>query len=86
MVAGFSESVLLDGAGLEQIGSALPRLQCPERDSKIKGLRAWDNARDRAGIQISIKLFQMNPNMATTQNVMPLVTKSTAINKRPYTA
>lgn len=82
--AGFSDSILLDGAGLEQIGSTLLRFKMPKKDSKVKGLRAWDGPSDRAGIKIGIKLYQMTPNKVMAQNVISLVTNSAIITKKYY--
>ncbi|KPW35090.1 PAAR motif-containing protein [Pseudomonas syringae pv. antirrhini] len=72
---GLSESILLDGAGAEQIvsdtlrkvGEVLQKpkeerkLPGPNRSADIDGLRAWDDAPDRISISIGIKLFSQNP-------------------------
>ncbi len=83
---GFSESVLLDGAGAEQIisdskrkleemASAIPReeqkRQGPHRSADIDGLRAWDDAPDRISISIGIKLYGQHPSGGiTTEMIM----------------
>ncbi len=73
--AGFSESVLMDGAGIEQIISDLvskaqemiekPRQewerQGPTRAKGVKGFRAWDDAPDRISIGIGGQLFKRYP-------------------------
>ncbi|WP_413705355.1 polymorphic toxin type 44 domain-containing protein [Pseudomonas sp. Pseusp16] len=66
MAAGFSERVLLDGAGAEQIISdAVRKLQDwenrpgPNRSEDIKGLRAWDDIPDRKSIAIGVSLFRI---------------------------
>jgi putative RNase toxin 44 of polymorphic toxin system len=82
--AGFSDAVLLDGAGLEQIGSTLLRLKLPEKSAGVDGLRAWDAAEDRAAITMGIQLYQRKPSGVTTQDVMNLVIYSNSIQKRPY--
>lgn len=83
--AGFSDSVLLDGAGLEQIGSTLLRFSRPQRDTTVSGLRAWDDPHDRAGIEIGIDLYQrISPNALTTQNVLDVVLNSNRIEKKPF--
>ena len=64
MAAGFSEQVLLDGAGAEQIISdTVRKLQDwenrpgPHRSEDIEGLRAWDDIPDRKSIAIGVNLF-----------------------------
>lgn len=85
--AGFSDSVLLDGAGLEQIGSTLLRLSRPQRDATASGLRAWDAPEDRAGIEMGIQLYQTNPpNNLTTQVLLNKILSSTRISKKPAPA
>jgi hypothetical protein len=74
--AGFSESVLSDGAGGEQIVSDSLRkiqqiaggvregqeeLKGPQRAPDVEGLRAWDDAPDRISISIGIELFNDHP-------------------------
>lgn len=80
--AGFSDSVLLDGAGLEQIGSSLLRFSRPQRDATVSGLRAWDDPHDRAAIQIGIGLY---PRTMTTQILLNAVINSNAIQKKRST-
>ena len=76
MAGGLTESVLLDGAGLEQIVSDklrqweevlfVPRdqrkLKGPHATEGVEGLRAWDDAPDRISVNIGIKLYNANPN------------------------
>lgn len=81
---GLSESVLLDGAGAEQIvsdtlrkaGEVLQKpkeerkLPGPNRSADIDGLRAWDDAPDRTSISIGIKLFRQHPNGGITAKMV----------------
>lgn len=81
---GLSESVLSDGAGLEQIASdSLRKLQemastpkeeqkrkGPQRTEGVNGLRAWDDAPDRISISIGIKLFSQHPNGGITAKMI----------------
>uniref|UniRef100_UPI000491A748 polymorphic toxin type 44 domain-containing protein n=1 Tax=Pseudomonas sp. Ant30-3 TaxID=1488328 RepID=UPI000491A748 len=81
---GLSESILLDGAGAEQIvsdtlrkvGEVLKkpkeerRLPGPNRSVDIDGLRAWDDAPDRTSISIGIKLFSQHPNGGVTAKMV----------------
>ncbi|MBX8511939.1 PAAR domain-containing protein [Pseudomonas cichorii] len=81
---GLSESVLLDGAGAEQIvsdslrkvGEVLTKpkeerkLPGPNRSADIDGLRAWDDAPDRISISIGIKLFSEHPNGGVTAKMV----------------
>jgi Bacterial toxin 44 len=82
--AGFSDSVLLDGAGLEQIGSTLLRFSRPQRDATVSGLRAWDDPHDRAGVEMGISLYQTNPGNLTTQILLNAIVNSTRIEKKPF--
>jgi hypothetical protein len=82
--AGFSASTLLDGAGLEQMGSDLARLNRPARSAGVSGLRAWDDPHDRAAITIGMDLYRRRPAGVTAQEVLNAVITSPSILKRPY--
>ena len=82
--AGFSSSVLLDGAGLEQIGSTLLRGKIPTKSPDVSGLRAWDDPSDRAAITMGITLYRTNPKAVTAGHLIRLVTASHAIEQKPY--
>ncbi|RMM06959.1 hypothetical protein APX70_04199, partial [Pseudomonas syringae pv. maculicola] len=84
MAGGLSESVLLDGAGAEQIISDAGRkvdevftkpkaqweLPGPNRSGDVDGLRAWDDAPDRISISIGVKLYQQHPNGGITAKMI----------------
>ncbi|WP_277593787.1 polymorphic toxin type 44 domain-containing protein [Pseudomonas chlororaphis] len=84
MAGGLSESVLLDGAGIEQIGSDAARkveemykkpkaeweLPGPHRSADIEGMRAWDDAPDRTSISIGIKLYRQHPHGGVTAKMI----------------
>ena len=77
MAAGFSEAVLLDGAGAEQIISdAVRKLQDwenrpgPQRSEDIKGLRAWDDIPDRKSITIGVSLFRAYSNRGVNAKII----------------
>ena len=82
--AGFSDAVLLDGAGLEQIGSTLRRLRKPEKAPDVSGLRAWDDASDRAAVTLGIDLFRRKPRHVSSADLLDLVLHGTAITQKPY--
>jgi len=82
--AGFSESVLLDGAGLEQIGSTLLRGSWPRNDPNIRGLRAWDDIQDRAGIELGIKLYHLHPSGLTAQVLLNSILAVSRIRTKRY--
>jgi hypothetical protein len=82
--AGFSNSVLLDGAGLEQIGSSLLRFNWPQRDAATSGLRQWDAPEDRAGIEMGIAMYNNNRTTLTTRLLLDWVINSTRISKKPH--
>lgn len=84
MAAGLSESILLDGAGVEQIVSDTKRkveevfkkprvhweLPGPNRSADVEGLRAWDDAPDRISINIGVRLYQLQPDGAITAKMI----------------
>lgn len=85
IIAGLSESVLLDGAGAEQIVSdssrkAAEMLNKPEADWKLPGphptaspwteLRSWDDVADRVSISIGVKLANQHPNGGITAKMV----------------
>ncbi|WDG76986.1 polymorphic toxin type 44 domain-containing protein [Pseudomonas chlororaphis] len=77
LAGGFSESVLLDGAGAEQIVSdSLRKIQKwnerrgPQRSAGIDGLRAWDDVPDRISINIGMKLYSQHPNGGITTKMI----------------
>ncbi|HET6789400.1 MAG TPA: polymorphic toxin type 44 domain-containing protein [Aquabacterium sp.] len=83
--AGFSDSVLLDGAGLEQIGSDLVRLQRPARRGSTSGLRSWDDPADRAAITMGIQLYRRQPQAVRAQDLLNIILPSSLITRRPFT-
>ncbi|VAW84796.1 hypothetical protein MNBD_GAMMA18-240 [hydrothermal vent metagenome] len=82
--AGFSESVLLDGAGLEQIGSTLLRGALPSSDPSVQGLRAWDDPQDRAGIEIGIQLYHLYPSGLSIQVLLNSILTDPNIGTKRY--
>ncbi|POP79087.1 polymorphic toxin type 44 domain-containing protein [Pseudomonas syringae] len=84
MAGGLSESVLLDGAGVEQIVSDQlrrwgeqifeakedQRLKGPHATEGVEGMRAWDDVPDRISISIGVKLFYENPNGGITARMI----------------
>jgi uncharacterized Zn-binding protein involved in type VI secretion len=81
---GLSESVLLDGAGGEQIISDALRkaqevatkpkeqweLPGPNRSANVDCLRAWDDAPDRISISIGVNLYRQHPNGGITAKMI----------------
>lgn len=72
--AGFSESVLLDGAGLEQIGTTLLRFGLPKKTAD--GLRVWDDTSDRISVGIGIELYKKDPNDIRSEDVLEKIRKA----------
>lgn len=78
VAGGVSESVLLDGAGVEQMGSDTKRW-CEDRQknpgphltaSLFDGLRAFDDVADRVSISIGVKLYKQHPNGGITAKII----------------
>lgn len=78
----FSDSDLLDGAGLEQAGSDLFRGRMPRRYSKESGLRAFDDPSDQEGIRIGIRLFQSSGGQVTVAQVRSAVESGVHLTRR----
>ena len=85
IAAGLSESVLLDGAGAEQIASDTLRKAeelwtKPKEDRKLLGprptaspwteLRSWDDVADRVSISIGMRLANQRPNGEVTAKMI----------------
>ncbi|WP_243244451.1 polymorphic toxin type 44 domain-containing protein [Pseudomonas maioricensis] len=77
IASGFSESVLFDGAGAEQIVSdTIRRIQDkekypgPSKTPGVEGLRAWDDAPDRESIQIGVNLYRRYPCGGITSTII----------------
>lgn len=80
---GFSSSELLDGAGLEQIGSNILGgrhfFRHPSSPG-VKGLRRFDDPSDRLSIEIGVKLYPRQPTVAA---VLHAVQNTPGLNRRP---
>ncbi|SDZ59989.1 polymorphic toxin type 44 domain-containing protein [Pseudomonas sp. NFIX28] len=77
VAGGLSESVLLDGAGVEQIGSDTwrfiknpKRFDGPQRTEGVEGMRAWDDVPDRVSIIIGMNLYKEYPNGGLTGKII----------------
>lgn len=74
---GLSESVLSDGAGVEQIASESIRKikdweerQWPDATEGVDGMRAYDDDPDRISINIGLELFAEHPNGGITAQMI----------------
>jgi len=63
---GFTRAALLDGGGLEQIGSDLIHLRWPQGDSSVDGLRRFDDASDRASVALGCDIW---PGIPTREDL-----------------
>lgn len=84
IIAGFSESVLLDGAGAEQIVSdslsKIEEMTNPKQVKVLPGprptatpwtkLRSWDDVADRVSISMGIKFAGLYPNGGITAQII----------------
>lgn len=82
--AGFSNEILLDGAGLEQIGSTLARFSRPQRDATSSGLRAYDDRHDRIAIELGIRLFGKHPHFISAQALLKAVVSNEEVQKKKF--
>lgn len=81
MACGFTADGLLDGAGLEQIGSDLTRRQLPRLSAGVSGMRRFDDSSDRAAIRIGIALY---PAEATSAKLVSEVVGNLEVSSKPY--
>lgn len=70
---GFSPDDLLDGAGLEQIGTDLKAGRLPSRKGTQGGLQSLDDPDDSAAIKVGIDLYQHNPTRVTAEELLDRV-------------
>lgn len=81
--AGFSASALLDGAGLEQIGSTALRGKMPTRTPGVSGMRAFDDAPDRASITIGVEMHAKSPRGVTPYALLDRIVNSPDVSREP---
>jgi hypothetical protein len=81
--AGFGKDILLDGAGLEQIGSDLARGRWPSRALGIQGLRAYDDPSDRESISIGVELFRSMPSAISPAALVGAIVGDPDLDTRP---
>jgi len=77
---GFTESELLDGAGLEQIGSDIVNGRVPSASPGVPGLRRFDNSSDRESVAMGIRLY---PRMPSVVELLNLLEKTAGLTRRP---
>lgn len=82
--AGFSDAQLLDGAGLEQIGSNLLRGHLTQGSSGESGLRKYDNPEDRVAIEAGMALQKRKPSQVTARDLMMWVVGNHRITIKSY--
>ncbi|WP_088278898.1 polymorphic toxin type 44 domain-containing protein [Ideonella sp. A 288] len=82
--AGFSDAQLLDGAGLEQIGSNLLRGNLTQGSSGVGGLRRYDNPEDRVAIEAGMALQRRRPSQVKASDLMSWVVNNPRITTKPY--
>lgn len=82
IACGFSASTLLNGAGLEQIGSDIWRHRLPQRRPGVAGLAGFDDPSDQTAIQIGISLFGSGQNRVTVPQVRDAVESARSLDKR----
>lgn len=81
--AGFSESALLDGAGLAQLATYARQRRWPNLPSMVSaGPRGIDDPMDQAAIRIGISLYGDRPSGLMRHVVMERLIESQDLNKR----
>ena len=84
IACGFSQSALLDGAGLEQIGSDILRGKAPSSRPGTSGMRKFDDASDQESISIGISLFTSVSASVSEASVKSAVLSNPSLTKRLY--
>jgi hypothetical protein len=82
--AGFGEDILLDGAGLEQIGTDLLRRRWPTRSLGVTGLRAFDNESDRTAISMGIELYALVPQHVSPKSLVQTILMTAGLETRVH--
>jgi hypothetical protein len=77
---GFSSSELLDGAGLEQIGSDIVHLRRPRASPGVQGLRSFDDPSDRQSIMIGIGMY---PHLPSVSELLLSIESTPGLSRRP---
>jgi hypothetical protein len=77
---GFSPDQLLDGAGVEQVGSDLWNGRRPSATPGVSGMRRFDDPSDRAAVSMGINLYPRTPSVG---EVLRLVTTTPGLTRRP---
>jgi hypothetical protein len=80
---GFTSSELLDGAGLEQIGSDIVHLRLPRASPGVKGLRRFDDPSDRLSVTIGIRF---HPHLPTVQSLLDAIQNTPGLSRKPLSS
>jgi len=84
MAAGFSAEDLLEGAGLEQIGSdILAYGKWPQEQPGVSGWRRFDEPSDQAGIQIGINLWNTYRLAVKPEDIIRALGATPGLNRQP---
>ena len=81
---GFGKDTLLDGAGLEQIGSDVVAQRLPKYSGGIYGLKKFDDAKDRTAISLGMDLYEKYPGNITTAQLKKAIIETKALRKKLY--
>lgn len=82
LACGFSKSTLLNGAGLEQVGSDILRKRWPQQRPGVSGMAAFDDASDQVAIGIGAQLYIATPRSATSAQVRRIVESTPGLDKK----
>jgi len=82
MACGFSPDILLDGAGVEQIGTDLKAGHLPSRKGTQGGLRDLDDPDDSAAISIGIDIYNCSKRVRAEDLLNRVVTNPLFIRPR----
>lgn len=80
--AGFDDSALLDGAGLEQIGTDVLRGRLPQSTPGVNGLRAFDDASDRTAISLGIEFYSLVPSHISPKELVDTILMTPGLDTR----
>jgi hypothetical protein len=81
--AGFSSEELLEGAGLEQIGTNYYNREPVISQPGISGLKRFDDPYDQTGIQLGISLWKEHSLGLTPEHIIQALESTSSLNRKP---
>jgi hypothetical protein len=81
---GFSSEELLNGAGLEQIGTNIIDRRAMVAASGVSGLKRYDDPYDQAGIELGYQLWLEHGLDLKLEDLIQSLAYAPGLNRRPF--